>query len=162
MSAESAASSTVSFSPKSMARTVLLSSRRLKRPAGSLRDAPFGKVSRIAFLRASPMQMVTVAGPDGYPLRPGRLPPFYFFDNAGIGLPNYSANLRQLLPFPAGKIINDVIDFLWCWFFCHSTIIRNLSAPVDNQGREVKHFTTPSWSMSPVLGVGVAVGAGSW
>jgi len=55
---------------------------------------------------------VTVAGPDGYPLRPGRLPPFYFFDNAGIGLPNYSANLRQLLPFPAGKIINDVIDFL--------------------------------------------------
>jgi hypothetical protein len=55
---------------------------------------------------------VAVVDPHGYSLRPRRLPPFYFFDNTGVGLPNYGANLRQLLPFPAGKIIDDVIDFL--------------------------------------------------
>src|SRR6476660_3733445 len=112
MSAESAASSTVSFSPKSMARTVLLSSRRLKRPAGSLRDAPFGKVSRIAFLRASPIQMLPSWVHTGTPSGRDGFRHFYFFGNVGIGLPNYGANLRQLLSFPAWKIINDVIDFL--------------------------------------------------
>src|SRR3989475_8088036 len=41
---------------KSMARTDLLSKRVLKSPFGSFSWAPFGNVSRTAFLRASPMQ----------------------------------------------------------------------------------------------------------
>src|SRR5437867_4793985 len=41
---------------KSMARTVLLSRRVLKRPFGSFSWAPFGNVSLTAFLRVSPMQ----------------------------------------------------------------------------------------------------------
>jgi hypothetical protein len=41
---------------KSMARTILLSRRVLKRRFGSFSWAPFGKVNLTAFLRASPMQ----------------------------------------------------------------------------------------------------------
>ena len=36
---------------------------------------------------------VAAVGPHGYSLRPRRLPPFYFFDDAGVSLPNDSANL---------------------------------------------------------------------
>src|ERR1700747_3158377 len=68
MSARSAASSTMSPSRKSTARTVALASRVLNTCCGSFNSAPFGNVSRTALLIASPMQMFPSRDHTGTPI----------------------------------------------------------------------------------------------
>src|SRR5579884_3203433 len=63
-----AASSTLSPSWTSIARTVLLSSRVLKSPFGSLTRAPLGNVSLTARLSASPMQTIPSCDHTGTPI----------------------------------------------------------------------------------------------
>src|SRR5437899_3683865 len=70
---------------KSMARTDLLSKRVLKSPFGSFSWAPFGNVSRTAFLRASPMQTMPSWDQTGTPS--GREGFFHFTSSITHGSP---------------------------------------------------------------------------
>src|ERR1700678_2242678 len=68
MSAWSAFSSILSPSWKSMARLVLPSRLELKRPAGSLSEAPLAKVIFTTFLYVSPVQIIPACDHTGTPL----------------------------------------------------------------------------------------------
>src|SRR6267143_3223314 len=67
MSTRSAFSSILSPSWKSMARLVLPSRLELKRPRGSLSEAPLAKVIFTTFLYVSPVQMIPACDHTGTP-----------------------------------------------------------------------------------------------
>src|SRR2546427_12115439 len=87
MSTWSAFSSILSPSWKSMARRVLPSRLKLKRPEGSSSEAPLAKVIFTTFLYVSPVQMIPACDHTGTPRhRVRRLSPFHLLDDFGVGL----------------------------------------------------------------------------
>src|SRR5262249_51310046 len=91
------------FSPswKSMARLVFPSRLELKRPEGSFRAAPFGKVLFQEFLEGR-------AGADHSVVVPPRTPsPLPLLDDLGFGFFDWGTEPADLLPPPVAELLDS-------------------------------------------------------
>src|SRR5207244_2313251 len=103
MSAFNAFSSILSPSWKSMARLVLPSRLELKRPEGSLSEAPLAKVIFTTVLYVSPVQIIPACDHTGTPLH------FHSSTTSGVGLLDENSDPSERLAPPITQLLDSRI-----------------------------------------------------